>query len=171
MKISEQVVQQDDQYEFDDSTLKNPVFNVNMRLFRCSPFYRQIIMDCINYMESHLNMNFEDYHNQRGISGAELGIPWNIIAYKVGIKKKFCLNPRILRRSDDLAQTETSCGALMKLGRKVKVSRATSIDLEYYDLKGQKIVERNIGRSEGAFAIQHEVDHNCGISILDREVK
>lgn len=171
MKIGEQVVQQDDSQEFDDSTLKNPVFPVNIRLFRTAPFYRQIIMDCIQYMESHLNMNFEDYHNHRGISGAELGLPWNIIAYKIGMKKKFCLNPRILSRSNDGTTTETSCGAMMKLGRKVKVFRAARIDMEYYDLKGQRIVEKNIGRVEGGFTIQHEVDHNNGISILDREVK
>lgn len=171
MKIGEQVVQQDDPNEFDDSTLKNPLFNINMRLFQCSPFYRQIVMDCVQYMESHLNMNFDDYHNHRGISGAELGLPWNIIAYKTGMKKKFCLNPRIIRKSEDGVFSETSCGALMKLDRKVKVFRSSTIDLEYYDLKGQKIIEKNIGRHEGGFTIQHEIDHNCGISILDREAK
>jgi len=169
-KISDQVVQEDDKNEFDISVLKNPVFPVNMRLYRTSPFYRQIIMDCIQYMESHLNMTFEDYHNQRGISGAELGLPWNIIAYKHGQKKKFCLNPKIIRRSDEGVETETKCGAL-KLDKGIKVFRHSFIDLEYFDTRGQKIVEKNIGRNEGGFTVQHSVDHNYGIGIRDREIK
>jgi peptide deformylase len=169
-KISDQVVQGNSPEEFDCSTLNHSVFPVNMRLFNVSPFYRQIIMDCIQYMESHLNMHFDDYHNHRGISGAELGLPWNIIAYKHGQVKKYCINPKIINVSKDGVETETKCGAL-KLDKAVKVFRHSFIDLEYYDLKGGHIVERNIGRTEGGFTIQHEIDHNNGISILDREIK
>ena len=167
MKISEQVVQED---ELENSTLKNRVFDVNMRLFRTTLFYRQIIMDCIQYMDSHLNMAFEDYHNHRGISGAELGLPFNIIGYKQGNDKKFCINPKIINVSKETIETETKCGAL-KLEKSVKVYRHTFIDLEYFDTKGQKIIEKNISRNEGGFTIQHEVDHNMGIGILDREIK
>lgn len=166
-KISDQVVQEDEE---NNSTLKTPTFDVNMRLFHSSIFYRQIIMDCIQYMASHLNMTFEDHNSPRGISGAELGLPWNIIAYKHGTNKKFCINPKIIKKSKELVETETKCGAL-KLDKGVKLQRHMFIDLEYFDTKGQKIVERSIGRNEGGFTIQHEVDHNMAISILDREIK
>lgn len=169
-RITDYLVQDYEDTEFDKSTLHKPSFNVNMRIFRTSPFYRQIIADVINYMDSHLSMIYEDNSTPLGISGAKLSIPWNIIGFKCKGKNKFCINPKILKVSKDTTETTTNCGAL-RLKKDIKVLRYNLIELEYYDLKGQRIVEANIGRYEGAFIIQHEVDHNLGICITDKEIK
>lgn len=150
--------------------LHNPVPDVDMRLFRSSPFYRQLIMDVVNYMDSHLSMSYEDNTAPLGISGAKLSVPWNIIGFKHKGKNKFCINPKITRYSTEGTETTTNCGAL-KLKQDIKVLRSNLINLEYFDLKGQRIIEKNIGRYEGSFVIQHEVDHNLGVTILDREIK
>jgi len=169
-RIIDYLVQEYDAEEFSRETLHRPLFDVNMRLFRSSPFYRQLVMDTINYMDAHLNMTFEDYPAPRGVSGANLGIPWNIIGFKHQNKNKFCINPRILNRSTEGVVTETNCGSF-RLEKAVKVFRSDYIDLEYYDLKGQRIIEKNIGRYQAGFVIQHEVDHNCGVCITDKIVK
>ncbi len=178
-KILDYLVQEDDPDEFgvvhahkncSHNILHNPVFNVNMRLFKTSLFYRQIIMDVVNYMDSHLSLTYEGTASPLGVSGAKLGIPWNIIGYKCKGKNKFCINPVILRVSKETTETSTKCAALI-LAEDVKVLRANLVDLEYYNLKGEKIIEKNIGRFEGAFVIQHEVDHNYGVCITDRRIK
>jgi peptide deformylase len=170
MKIVDYLVQENDPNEYDKSLLHKPLFDVNMRLFRTSPFFRQLIMDIVNYMDAHLNMTFEDYAAPKGISGANLAIPYNIIGYKHQGKNKFCINPCIVRKSQDGFTTETNCGSL-KLEKGIKVFRHAQIDLDYYDLKGMKCIEKNISRFEGGFIIQHEVDHNLGLCITDKELK
>jgi peptide deformylase len=143
--------------------------NVSMRLFRSSPFYRQIIHDIVNYMDGHLSMTFEDYTNIRGVSAVQLALPFTIIGFKHRSKNKFCINPKIITRSEAGELTETNCGSF-RLEKGVKVFRHTLIDLEYHDLKGQKIIEKNIGKWEGGWVIQHEVDHCDGICVPDRAV-
>jgi peptide deformylase len=171
MRITDYLVQEFDENEYDKTILHKPVFPVNMRLFKTSPFFRQLIMDIINYMDSHLNMtSFEDSTGApMGISGAKLGVPWNIIGYKNKGKNKFCINPKITRYSADKIETDTNCGAL-RLKANIKVLRANLIDIEYFDLRGQRTIEKNIGRYEGGFIIQHEVEHNFGICINDKEI-
>ena len=167
MRITDYLVQEFDPNEYDKTILHKPAFKVNMRLFKTSPFFRQLIMDAVNYMDSHLNMTFEDNTGAvLGISGVKLGIPWNIIGYKNKGKNKFCINPKIIKYSDDLSETTTNCGAL-KLKENIKVMRANLIDLEYFDLRGQRTIEKNIGRWEGGYVIQHEVDHLFGILFTD----
>lgn len=170
MKVTDYLVQENIAEEFDKSILHKPLFDVNMRLFRSSPFYRQLIMDVVNYMDAHLNMTFEDYPNPRGISGANLGIPFNVIGFKHQGKNKFCINPKITKRSKEVVETTTNCGSF-RLKQDIKVLRSVMIDLEYYDLKGQKTMERNISRNEGGFVIQHEVEHGLGLCVTDLEIK
>ncbi len=156
--------------EPNNAMLHSPVPDVEMPKFRTSPFYRQLIMDIINYMDAHLNMTFEDYPSPRGVSAVTLAIPFNIIGFKHRGKNKFCINPKIIGRSKDVIESGTNCGCF-RFKEDVKVFRHSTVDLEYHDLKGQRTVEKNIGRYEGGFVIQHEVDHSCGICITDREIK
>lgn len=166
MKIVDYVVQDLDPQEFTRETLHRRTFDVNMRLFKSSAAYRQIIIDITNYMDNHLKMNFEDYQ-ERGISGASLGLPFNIIAYKLKGNHRFMINPKIVRRSKDMVETKSNCGSL-KLAETISVMRHRLIDVEFYDRRGHKSQESNIGRDQGGFTIQHEVDHNLGVMITDR---
>lgn len=166
--ITDYLVQEYDPEE-DKSTLHRALFNVNMKKFRTSPIFRQLIMDAVNYMDSHLKMTFKDYTAPRGVSGANLAIPWNIIGYIHRGKNKFCINPRIIGYSKDGVESETNCGSF-RLEKPIKVFRHNTIDLEYYDLKGHHMVEKHIGRFEGGFVVQHEVAHNYGICITDQDV-
>lgn len=168
-KITDYLVQES--FADDDKRMiHKPVFGVNMRLFRSSPFYRQIVMDMVNYMDAHLNMTFEDYSGQRGIAAPQLGLPLAIIGFKHRGKNKFCINPKIISKSKEGDSTETNCGSL-RLAKGVKVFRHNLIDLEYFNLKGERIIEKNIGKWEGGWVIQHEVDHLQGICVTDREIK
>lgn len=165
MKCCDYMVQELNSEEFDRSILHRKLFPVNMRLFKSSGTYRQIIMDVVNYMEQQLKTTYEDYSFPQGISAANLGIPWNIIAFKIKGTIKFMINPLITRNSPEMIETTTNCGSLM-LSEKVKILRHKIIDVEYYDLKGMKCVEANLSRVEGGFTIQHEVDHGLGLTIV-----
>jgi len=170
MKITDFLVQEYDPNDKGKGILHKEATDVNMRLFKSSAFYCQLIMDVINYMDSHLSMTYEDCTAPLGVSAVKLGVPWSIIGFKCKGKNKFCINPRIMRYSPEMTEASTNCGAL-RLKQDIRVKRANLIDLEYYDLKGQRIVEKNIGRYEGSFVIQHECDHILGICITDREIK
>ena len=74
--------------EFDRSVLHRKLFPVNMRLFASSAPYRTHILGIISYMEWVMSQTWEDYQSNPdggtyGISGANLGIPYNIIGFKV----------------------------------------------------------------------------------------
>jgi peptide deformylase len=167
LKCSDYMVQDLDPEEFDRTILHRRLFPVNMRLFKSSGIYRQVIMDAVNYMDQQLKVTYEDYSAPQGVSGANLGLPWNIIAFKLKGNIKFMINPVITSKSPEMIETFTNCGSL-RLSEKIKVLRHRIIDVAYYDLKGHKCIETKISRMEGGFTIQHEVDHNLGITILDR---
>jgi len=166
VKVTDYVVQENDSNEFCKETLHRRAFKVNMRLFKSSAVYRQIIFDIAKCLENHLKMQFEDY-TERGVSGASLGLPFNMIAYKIGNNVKLMINPRLVKKSKEMIETKSNCSDL-KLAEPIAVVRHKLIDVEFYDLKGLKAVEKNIGREQGGFTIQHEVDHNLGIMITDR---
>jgi len=169
-RITDYLVQGNNADEFDRGILSRKATPVNMRLFRSSPFFRQLIMDVVNYMDSHLSMTYDDNAAPMGVSAVTLGIPWNIIGYKHKGRNKFCINPKITKYSTDNTETSTNCGAL-RLNQDIKVLRSNNIDFEYFDLRGQRVVEKHVGRYEGAFVIQHEVEHGLGVCITDKEIK
>lgn len=168
-KIKNYVVQEKDDKEFCTDNGSNFTRNVNIRLFKSSVYYKQIIFDCIHYLESVLKMEFEDYKNQKGLSCAELGIPFNIIGLKDKKSIKIYINPKIKNKSNEFVEVETTCGALLNFKDKIKVKRSLFIDLEYYDKAGNKTLEKNISKLEGGFTIQHEIDHSYNCSITEKK--
>lgn len=91
---------------------------------------------------------------------ANAGIPFNIIANT----DEAMLNPHILYRSSDLIESMSNCGSLL-LPEPIKIYRAKQITFEFWDLSLVRY-ERT-----GYYpTIQHEIDHNNGILILDRKV-
>lgn len=149
----------------DREVLHRPLFNVNMRLFKSSNEYHDLILSVVTYMDKILSSEFKDYRQPRGISGANLGVPFNIIGIREPDGNKFYLNPEIVNRSKEMALVNSNCGSL-RLPTAIQVYRRIWIDLAYYNLEGEKQIRKSI-RGSIANTIQHEVDHNLGVMIND----
>jgi len=151
--------------EDDNDVLHRKLFDVNIRLFNDNKKYRKLILNMVNYTKKVAEKRFADYTPAKGISGANVGIPFNIIGFLNRNKKwEFLLNPKILAKSTTKDVVKSNCGSLL-LETSIKVERHKWIQLKYYDLKGEKKLEYfedRYGRT-----IQHEVDHNNGILITN----
>ena len=161
--------------EFDRTVLHRKLFPVNMRLFASSAPYRQHILGVISYMEWVMAQQWEDYQSNPdggtyGISGANLGIPYNIIGFKVkGGGMRYMINPQIIEHSNDQGETKSNCGSI-KLLAKIPVKRHKWIKVKFYDVNGIEREEKLTAKT-GAYTVQHEVDHCLGVLITDRYLK
>jgi peptide deformylase len=69
---------------------------------------------------------------------------------------------------DKKVATDSNCGSI-RLEKPIKVGRYAEIEVEWYDEEGKFHKEwRNI--ETGSLTIQHEIDHNLGILITERQV-
>jgi peptide deformylase len=163
------------------------MFPVIMRLFKSSGTYKKLILDSLDYMMELTTRQYRDYPEVRGISGANVGIPFNLVVVKVckigkevpedlrksTIKYKgyhflHMINPKIDDQSMETFKTTTNCGSL-RLERDINVTRYKWVWVTFYDRKGDKC-KRLIARPITG-TVQHEIDHNNGTLITDREVK
>ncbi len=159
--------------------LHRSLFDVNIRLYHSSKSYKCIVDESLNYLASMFLRKFRDYSKIKGVSGANLGIPFNIIA----IKRKnddilVMVNPEILIQEGKTKKVASNCGSLV-LDDPVEVIRRTKIKVGYYEtvFKGNDYGTTRHAllyctewfEDSEAFTIQHEVDHNNGITILDRQ--
>ena len=148
----------------DKDILTRKLFDVNLRLMKTSPKYRQIVQIAADYISDLAFTEREGYKKPHGFSGANAGIPWNIIAVTPDYEPM--LNPHILGNSDgDVVHSYSNCGSLL-LAEPLEIYRYKKIKFEYWDL--------NIERHEktGYYpTVQHEIDHNNGILITDRKVE
>jgi len=153
--------------EDDNDILHRKLFDVNIRLFNDNKKYRKLILSIVSYMKKVAKKRFKDYTPAKGISGANVGIPFNIIGVlNKNNKWYFFLNPEIINRSAKEEATLSNCGSLL-LKNSIKVKRYKWIELEYYNLKGQK--RSTYFNGKYCYTIQHEVDHNNGILITSRK--
>ena len=149
----------------DRRILHEKLFDVNMRLFRGNKAYKNLVLGVVAHMEGLLGQKPIDYTPIKGISGANVGIPFNIIGFiKNGIKTMM-LNPKIVKASQHKTTVLSNCGSL-RLVQPIKVERNNLIFLEWYDIEGIKH-QGSFDRQYGGFTIQHEVDHNLGVMIND----
>ena len=156
--------------EEDNVYLKSKHFPVNMRLFKTSEQYKNIILQQCNYIRELCLDIKKGYKKPHGMSSANAGLAFNII----GITKnrlqdneycKILINPRIVEYMGDLVETTSNCGSIT-LDKPIKLTRNSEIIVNYFDEKGNEFVEL-FTRETGVFTIQHEVDHNNGILITD----
>jgi len=77
-----------------------------------------------------------------------------------------CLNPKLIRASDDLIKNNEGC--LSFPGLFLKVERAALVEVEYYDLQGKKYNTTFTGLTARCFL--HELDHMNGIT-MDKHAK
>lgn len=148
----------------DKDILTRQLFDVNMRLFETSPEYRKIIIDICLYLRFCSETEEEGYKKPHGWSGANAGIPFNIIAVNRGGFTNIMINPVITKYYGKEIEVQSNCGSLT-LEKPASVLRAEFIDVEYFTIAGNKKIEKRIDRNKGGFTIQHEVQHNRGILI------
>lgn len=151
--------------------LKSKHFPVNMRLFRTSQQYKDIILQQCQYINDLCLAKADGYKLPHGMSSANVGLAFNIIgiAFNRGTDKARCLimiNPEITYYSKEKTVTSSNCGSLT-LKEPINIQRSTEIRVSYYQIDGSFMKNVKFIRETGAFTIQHEVDHNLGILITD----
>jgi peptide deformylase len=169
MKIAEMLVQNGEKH---DDTLHMKAGPVNIRLYRENKTYRELIGNVIDYMTMVLEFDFEDYPRAQGISGANVGIPLNIVIVNAKHGPQVFLNPMIGKKSKDNVTAKSNCGSL-NLGKSITVARRRWVWVRYYDLNGDRRLRKyevGDGGIISSATLQHEIDHNLGILITEREV-
>jgi peptide deformylase len=151
--------------------LRTPLLGVNMRLFGVNAAYRELVRACCSYLRAVALTDLEGYGRPYGISGANLGIPFNIIGvvHHRGLSSATCevlINPEILEYTGPLEYASSNCGSL-RLPESIEVLRYANVRVRYYNEAGT-LLESTFGRDGGSYTIQHEVDHNLGILITDQ---
>ena len=157
------IVQND---EIQNDMLRNKLFDVNIRLFRSNKKHRNLILNIVNYMEKVAKKKFRDYTPARGISAANVGIPFNIIGVKSDRKWNFFLNPKYIETSLKKKWVKSNCGSLL-LEKPIEIERYVWVKISYYNLKGVLCVKRF--KDSYGCTIQHELEHNQGILIIDKK--
>ena len=97
-KIAKALVQVD---EHDSEILIRPCFPVNIRLMKTNVGYFNVVEQAINHMKGVIQTKFSDYAALQGISGANVGIPFNIIIIYYDGKLLTMLNPVVISKSKE----------------------------------------------------------------------
>lgn len=153
--------------EEDRDILTRPLFAVNMRLFNSSPGYRKLVLGACKYLLECCTHQQDGVPSYDGFSGANGGVPWDIIVLDCKGEKLVAINATLQLGESSFLSYE-SCGSLPNAGV-FTVSRADKVIVNYYDTDGSVRSRGLVARP--AAVIQHEVDHNDGILLLDRVKK
>jgi peptide deformylase len=170
MDIAEMLVQNGEEH---DDALHMKGAPVNMRLFKDNKLYRSVIMRTIHLMSRGANLDFDDYPKAQGVSGANVGIPFNIVIVITKDDQETFINPKIVSKSKVMHEAKSNCGSV-NLPKPIKVERHQWVEVEWYDISGelhQEVFEIGDENPVSAATLQHEIDHNLGILITDKEVK
>jgi hypothetical protein len=155
------------QFEDDWDILTRKLFDVNIRLFKANESYRRLVIDACNYIEFCCATEKEGYKKPHGYSGANAGIPWNIVGVNQSEHRTLMMiNPKIVGRSHPLKEVKSNCGSLT-LPEPIKIKRSANVVISYYNKSGNEVVEEFVP-DEGSYTIQHEIEHNLGILITDK---
>lgn len=168
MKISEMLVQNGETH---DDILHNRSMPVNMRLYDTNDAYRSIVLDTMAHMMSVGSIEFDDYPKTQGISGANVGIPFNIVIVFTKEGRKIFINPEIIERSDEMVTAKSNCGSV-NLPEPIEIRRHKWVVVRWYDrvgLKHEDKFEIGDGRPVASATLQHEIEHNLGILVIDKE--
>lgn len=150
--------------------LRTVHFPVNMRLFKTSEQYKAIIIQQCEYIRSLCLSKKEGYKKPHGMSSANAGLSFNIIGITMfrNTEREYCkimINPTILNSGKDTIISQSNCGSLT-LDKPISVKRSNTITVDYFDENGTYIKEK-LTRSTGSLTVQHEIQHNLGILIID----
>ena len=166
--------------ELHDDVLHRPLFPVHTHFLRNNNAYHDVIAKIVSYMVLVFKQKYANYDKLQGLSGANVGIPYNIVI----ITKKshpdgyiVMLNPTIIDKSRDTTYVESNCGSL-NLPEKIKVKRYKEVTVRYVQWPGEDNPDYEIATAfeekveifKGG-TVQHEIDHNQGILITDRALE
>jgi peptide deformylase len=136
---------------------------------------KKLIKDITKYLElSQIKEYYEKYDLRPGMGLAfiQLGIRKRIfvVVYEVNegeFEYYTIINPKIISHSEELIYVGEGEGCL-SINRDVEgiVPRYARINLEYYDIEGNK--KRIRAREDLSVAFQHEIDHLNGILFVDK---
>lgn len=165
--ITKYMVQDHMDGEGEKSYLHRQLFNVNMRLYAINTAYYMFINNIISYMKVLFRLSYTDYEALKGVSGANIGIPFNIVVVADEDDEAFItmINPEIISYGDKKKSRKSNCGSL-RLDKPIMVERYDKIEVKYYDELGSGVATTFTGKL--ASTIAHEIDHNNGITIEDR---
>ena len=162
-----------------DDCLHRKLFNINVNLFSNNREYREIVFKIIEYMKTILCTTFKDYDRLKGVSGANIGIPFNIVATLYNGSIEIFINPIVVKTSRSKKEISSNCGSL-NLPKAIKVERYLWIQVEWIDVEGKKhkkcfTTDKDHNSTtksvpvvyipQVAYTLQHEIDHNNGILI------
>ena len=152
-----------------DDCLKSQLLDVNMRLYnhKTEKGYNKVVKGVIKYMESVLKLHFRDYSKLKGISGANLAIPFNIVVVRSRSRSITMINPKIIKMSREKRELSSNCGSL-NLPESHPVKRREWVVVSYYGVDG-KYVEGKFSLDDVGGTVQHEIDHNRGVLITDNK--
>lgn len=150
--------------------LRKVHFPVNMRLFKTSKEYKNLILDQCNYIRNLCLDTKEGYKKPHGMSSANAGLSFNIIGItrnrnKVNEYCEIMINPEILTRSEELIESMSNCGSIT-LKNHISIMRSAEIIVKYFTEDGDLMIN-TFHRESNCLTIQHEIDHNLGILITD----
>jgi peptide deformylase len=114
---------------------------------------------------NRLKMTMKLY-NGLGLSANQCGVFERVSIVGNGEIVIVCINPKVIKASDDLIKDNEGC--LSFPGLFLKVERASSVEVEYYDFQGKKYNTTFTGLTARCFL--HELDHMNGIT-MDKHVK
>ena len=114
---------------------------------------------------NRLKMTMKLY-NGLGLSANQCGVFERVFIVGNGEIVIVCINPKLIKASDDLIKDNEGC--LSFPGLFLKVERASSVEVEYYDYQGKKYNTTFTGLTARCFL--HELDHMNGIT-MDKHVK
>lgn len=150
----------------DRDILTRKLFDVNLRLSVASPSYNSLVVECCEYIRYLATHERPGYKKPHGFSGANAGIPFNIIALANG---DVMINPRIALHKG-VKVSSSNCGSLL-LDQPIEINRYEFVIVEYIGYDSFIDRKPEIVRVEGYLpTVQHEIDHNNGILITDRAV-
>ena len=114
---------------------------------------------------NRLKMTMKLY-NGLGLSANQCGVFERVFIVGNNEIVIVCINPKVIKVSEDLIKDNEGC--LSFPGLFLKIERASSVEVEYYDLQGKKYNTTFTGLTARCFL--HELDHMNGIT-MDKHVK
>ena len=108
-----------------------------------------------------------DSGNGIGLAAPQVGVEKRIVIVDLKENNKsspvIFINPVIIKESRERAVNEEGCLSIP--GYYAEVERAKEVDVEWYDLEGEKVRKTFSGLF--SICIQHEIDHLDGILFID----
>lgn len=108
-----------------------------------------------------------DSGNGIGLAAPQVGVKKRIVIVDLKENNKsspvIFINPVIIKESRERLVNEEGCLSIP--GYYAEVERAKEVDVEWYDLEGEKVTKTFSGLF--SICIQHEIDHLDGILFID----